>query len=237
MVLSLVASGGGEVDGRAMGQAPPSAQVALTEDGPFRFKEQIWLGALKEGVAGGELALHAASIFKTSSGRYYVPAQSERLRILRLRGDGAAAAAVAQALAKRNSELLAGRLGHAPSAGELYLAHVFSAETAVRLLELAERAPGTSMREAFPELARLEPQVLGLEGRAGTVGPTVARLKRVVDSAPLAREMTLAGRTLRLVAAEDEEGSIARWAAPLQARLGSQTEPGWRTEVRAEPAQ
>ncbi len=91
----------------AVEAAIPASQTAIVLaplEGPFRFSERIWLRALKEGVPGPDTAEIAGSIFRTSSGRYYVPAAAERSRILRARGDTELAARVARAFAQRNAE-------------------------------------------------------------------------------------------------------------------------------------
>jgi hypothetical protein len=180
LVLSLAAS--------TVANDPPSApaasevaasQVALVAQplvGPFRFGEGMWLRALKESPPVQDAPDYSGSIFRTSGGRYYVPAASERRRILNARGDAALASRVARAFARSNARALRFALRRAPSAGELYIAHIFGPEAAINFIQLAEAKPGASAARHVPELARAAPGLLVAHGAPLTLAQVYKRL-------------------------------------------------------------
>ncbi len=134
LALSLAASAGGSGSARAHPvYEVPAAPTALdifdlqTVDGPLRFSDALWFRALKESASGPDADDVAGAIFRTSGGRYYVPASAERRRILLKRTDIALAARIARAFAERNAEQMQQDIHRAPTAGELYIAHLFEA--------------------------------------------------------------------------------------------------------------
>src|SRR5262245_30053994 len=100
MLLSLAAATGqGPADAGFSG--PPTDAVALEPlAGPLRFGERAWLRALHEN--GAQAEGYGSRVFVTSGGRYYVPTEVERRRILDARDNSALAARVARAAAERN---------------------------------------------------------------------------------------------------------------------------------------
>lgn len=138
VMLLLLAVSGAEFDRTTL---MPASGGAFLSEGPYRMSEQIWLRAVQAGAGGEELAHYRGSIFRTSGGRYYVPASEHRERLGRLRSVPEVAALVAFDLARLNAKALEVHLGRPASAGELYVAHVLGAETAVRLIAAAEKTP------------------------------------------------------------------------------------------------
>lgn len=121
---------------------PPPLQApaaAISHQVDLRFTEQSWLAGLK--AHGAELGHSEAAtrIFRTSSGRYYVPVPEERQAILTLRHKAHIALPLAARLARANAEALRQRLGRAPTAADLYLAHVWTLEIAAGMIEAADR--------------------------------------------------------------------------------------------------
>ena len=176
--------------GRASGKrvASPASQAALVPQplvGPFRFGEGMWLRALKESPPDQDAHDYSGSIFKTSGGRYYVPAAAERRRILKARRDAALARRVARAFAQSNARALGVALRRPPSAGELYIAHVFGPEAAINFIQLAEAKPRRRRRQAR---ARARPGRARAPQRAWRAPHARASLQAVDRSAAAAPE-------------------------------------------------
>jgi len=179
LVLTLAASGPG--DGAR--PAPPpaetgalaTAQLVLNPEpleGPYRFSESSWLRTLREDLpAGDALAAYSGRIFKTSGGRYYVPAVADRRPILAARANAAVAERAAGAFAADNAARLRGALNRPVSAGDLYIAHVFGPDAAIAFIRQAEAHPNDSAAELAPDLVPPAP-----EPEDGTPPPTLAQL-------------------------------------------------------------
>jgi hypothetical protein len=133
--------------------APLAAIAAEPLEGPYAFGEGIWLRVLKEDLPKDGHG-YARSIFRTSGGRYYVPRQDERRQILDARNDDALAARAARAFARANAASLRASLNRAPTAGELYLAHLFGPEAAAELIARVRARPADAAAKHVPELAK-----------------------------------------------------------------------------------
>lgn len=123
----------------------PTARAATSSaTGLFQFIESTWLDMVRR--HGGEHGLGAyAQQIGLRNGRAYVADPAARAEILALRNDPDASARMAGELARENANQLATRLGRAPSAGELYAAHVMGPAGAVRLINAAqEGAPSAA---------------------------------------------------------------------------------------------
>ena len=177
LILSLAASGEAPFPGPAPNQ-PVTATYGA--DGPLRFSEQVWLESLKHGHGGEEFASIANRIFRTSHGRYYVPAEADRGYILSLRRDGDIAGLVALRLAKTNAKILEAKFGRPAGASEIYLAHAVGAETAGRLIALAAKSPDAETAGALPEIGEKMPEALFHQGRPSRLRELLANLKRAV---------------------------------------------------------
>lgn len=181
-VLALAAAPAASGPPAASAAIEPSAKPSLeaiapeTAAGPFRFGAGIWYRALKEDASDGEADGVAASIFCTSSGRYYVPAAAERERILAKRWDGALAERTARSFAERNAQRMGEQLERRPTAGELYIAHLVGPEAAVRFIKRAEAAPEKIAATQLPELAAAAPALLYQRGVALTLAQAYQRL-------------------------------------------------------------
>ena len=141
MLLSLAASTAAtEPSAVAVAEvAAPAADVAIVSEpleGPLRFSDRTWLRALHENAKEADARAHAC--FVTSGGRYYVPPPSDRSRMLAMRNDAEFAARIAWAAADAECrDACTPRCIASPTAGDLYIAHVFGAETAISLLDTA----------------------------------------------------------------------------------------------------
>ncbi len=182
LVLSLAASTADtEVNGPRT--VATSANVVTTAvrsaqrlRGPYRFSENVWLHALKDAPGVDELGALSRFIFKTSSGRLYVPAAAERRQILDARFDGAIAGRVARAFAERNARLLRPAIGREVNAGDLYIAHLFGPKGASKLIKLANEKPTAAAVKHAPDLARALPEAFYLRAVPLTLADVYARL-------------------------------------------------------------
>lgn len=189
MVLSLALSpAGGEASGAPSQPTPlklrhvDAATAAGAAAGPMRFTADTWLRAFKQAPVAERLAALQARIFKTTSGRHYVPVASERADILQLRNDRPLAEVVAASYAKSNAVFLRASLARAVTIGDLALAHFLGPERAASILKPA--APVARAEDAPPKNQspgrRLKGALVPPQ-----VGPAVPRLQgRMALGAP-----------------------------------------------------
>lgn len=123
----------------------PNARAGTSSaTGLFQFIDGTWLDMVRRHGAAHGLGAQAAAL---SSGN--ADAQTRR-EILALRNDPEISARMAGELVRENASALERGLGRAPSAGELYAAHVMGAGGAARLIRAAE--------QGAPNAAALFPQ-------------------------------------------------------------------------------
>jgi hypothetical protein len=79
---------------------------------------------------------------------------------------------------------LALALRRAPSAGELYIAHVFGPEAAINLIQLAEAKPREAAAKHLPELAYVAPGLLGALGAPLTLAQVYKQLTAPLQQRP-----------------------------------------------------
>lgn len=204
-----------------------------TAEGPFRFSAANWFRALKEDAGALTAADASGSIFCTSSGRYYVPAASERERLLAKRFDAALAQRAASSFAEHNAQRLSTALRRAPSAGDLYIAHVLGPESAITLISRAEAEPTAVALKRLPELARAAPSLVKAQGRPLTLAQVYRRLTEPLASAARGADLAVAAvseretkPTLAQVAQRAREAVASKGAA------GAGTN-GWWPDVAA----
>jgi hypothetical protein len=190
MLLSLAASTAGHEPLAAVGAAElaaPAADFAVVSEpleGPLRFGERAWMRALHENPAEAGANGYAGRVFVTSGGRFYVPTAGDRRRILDARNDAALASRLARAAADRNAVRMHTALHRAPTAGDLYIAHVFGPETAVSLVRAAGEEPNAVLKKRFPELANLAVESAGGAASAITVEQFYRRLSGSLHEPP-----------------------------------------------------
>jgi hypothetical protein len=119
-----------------------------------------------------------------------------RQRILALRDDPAANAAMAGAFTQQNAAVLRERIGRSPSEGDLYVAHFFGASGAAHLINLANQNPSASAASVFPNAAKANPSIFyDRQGHARSVSDVyhvltarydVARARPVVPAGAVA---------------------------------------------------
>ena len=135
------------------GLNPQAGASTSSARGLFQFIEQTWLGTIKQSGAELGYGRYAAAISVTSSGHYQVTDPDMRREILALRNDPAANATMAGAFTRANADILANKLGRAPSEGELYIAHFLGAGGAAQLISLAANDPNATASQYFPSAA------------------------------------------------------------------------------------
>ncbi len=124
----------------------PNARAGTSSaTGLFQFIESTWLDMVRRHGPAHGLAAEAAALRRGANA-------DMRREILALRSDPELSARMAGELARENAAALQARLGRAPSAGELYAAHVMGAGGALRLIEAAQQGV-TDAADLFPREA------------------------------------------------------------------------------------
>jgi hypothetical protein len=138
----------------------PTASVSSSSArGLFQFIDQTWLSTLKQAGSALGYGRYADAIVQTPSGGYTVPDPAMRQRVLALRDDPAANAAMAGAFTQQNAAVLRDRIGHSPSEGDLYVAHFFGAGGAAQVINLASQNPNATAASVFPDAAKANPSI------------------------------------------------------------------------------
>jgi hypothetical protein len=135
------------------GLNPQAGAATSSARGLFQFIDQTWLGTMKQSGAALGYGRYADAITQTSSGQYEVNDPAMRAAIMKLRNDPTTNAVMAGAFTKANADILADKLGRAPSEGELYIAHFLGAGGAARLISLAASNPSAKAADYFPHAA------------------------------------------------------------------------------------
>jgi hypothetical protein len=165
--------------GRESGMNPQAKAGTSSAAGLFQFVEQTWLSTLKHHGAKHGYARYAELIAKGSDGRYHVEGEARRA-VMDLRLDPHAASLMAGELTSDSANYLKGRTGRNPTAGELYAAHFLGPQGSARLIEAAERQPGASAAQLFPDAAHANKAIFFTAGRPATVGEVYANLTKAV---------------------------------------------------------
>lgn len=230
LVLSLAASAAGP-DTPVSRHSPElmlsthqNTMVVEPLEGPFRFSEGLWLRALKESAPADGASDYAGRVFKTSGGRFYVPAVAEREQILNARWDVPVASRVARAFAELNARRMGPVLGRAPTSGELYLAHVFGPETAVSLIRLAKAKPDDLAAEHFEELLETAPDALFDHGKPVTVAALYDRFTQALRERRVPAQVTSAG---------DADGAALSGPSLKPTLVGSEPQEPYQTRALA----
>ena len=221
VILHLAAVSGGDLAPHQAISTHVLERRAESEDGTIAFSEQVWLRALKDGAGGDDLQPLALRIFKTSGGRYYVPAEGERNRILAQRRDADLAGLVAFDFAKGNAVSIEAVTRRAPTVADLYLAHVLGPETVIELLLLAKQHPDDDLAARLPELGKMAPEMLDAGDRPATARVALSRLTRAID-----RAMAVAR-----VSPVALKGSANGAGEPKPVAMTGFASLDWRTEV------
>ena len=149
----------------------PRARAATSSAaGLYQFTGATWLAMLdRHGAAYG---LQGAAADPAS-----------RAGLLALRSDPELSALMAGELANDNRDFLSGRLGRAPDASELYLAHFLGAEGAGRFLGALASNPAQSAAALLPKAAAANRGVFFGPSGARSVGEVMDLLRGRMASA------------------------------------------------------
>jgi len=159
----------------AAARAPTSSARGL-----FQFVDSTWLDMVRRHGREHGLA-DAAQQIALVDGRPRVGDAATRKAILDLRFDPELSARMAGELARENAAALEARIGRAPSAGEVYAAHVLGAGGAARLIEAAARgAPDAAA--LFPREAAANPWLFRANGAPRSAEALLARLDIAADA-------------------------------------------------------
>lgn len=172
--------------GRESGFNPKAKAPTSSAAGLFQFVEQTWLSTLKQHGSKYGYARYAEMITKGSDGRYRVGGSDARKAVMDLRMDPHAASLMAGELASDHAAYLRGRVGRAPTSGELYAAHFLGPQGSARLIEAVASRPGVSAASLFPEAANANRSIFYRDGRAATVAEVYANLTKTGGRAPAA---------------------------------------------------
>ncbi|VAW01146.1 Flagellar protein FlgJ [peptidoglycan hydrolase] [hydrothermal vent metagenome] len=148
--------------------------------GLFQFVEQTWLGMVSRYGAKHGLANESVQIQQSSNGRFNITDTASRNRILGLRYDPVASAAMAAELTAENRNSLQAKLGREPSETELYVAHFMGAGKAADLVLAAETTPQKSAAGLFAKEAAANKNIFYKpSGSAKTVKEVLSELGRL----------------------------------------------------------
>lgn len=154
--------------------------------GYFQFIESTWLQMVHEEGSRFGLDQFASKISKTSKGSYQVSDPATKKAILDLRSDPEISSLLAGAFAQRNAEHLSERVGRVPTEGEVYLAHVFGAGGAEKIINLVENKPHTNAAQAFPAEAKANRALFYTSGeRAKSIVEVYAQVTSGYSKEPL----------------------------------------------------
>ncbi|WP_309603849.1 transglycosylase SLT domain-containing protein [Phenylobacterium sp.] len=173
---------------RESGMNPAAKAGTSSAAGLFQFVEQTWLSTLKQHGAKHGYGRYAELIAKGSDGRLHVAGDAAHRAVMNLRLDPHAASLMAGELTSDSAAYLKGRTGRAATAGELYAAHFLGPQGSARLIEAAQRQPGTVAAGLFPDAAHANKAIFYRDGRAATVGEVYANLTRAAGHGGVAAE-------------------------------------------------
>lgn len=153
----------------------PNARAGTSSaTGLFQFIESTWFDMVRRHGAEHGLGQYAAALQQGANAE-------TRREILALRTDPELSARMAGELARENAAGLEQRLGRAPSAGELYAAHVMGVGGAGRLIEAA--AQGASDASVlFPREAAANRGLFYSNGAARSAQGLLDRLSLDADA-------------------------------------------------------
>lgn len=158
----------------------PNARAGTSSaTGLFQFIERTWLDMVARHGSAHGLAPQAAALRNGADA-------ATRRDILALRNDPEIAARMAGELTRENAATLQARLGRAPSAGELYAAHVMGPGGALRLIEAAANG-APSAAAIFPREAAANRGLFFAGGQVRSAQGLLDRLQLDADASVGAR--------------------------------------------------
>lgn len=164
----------------------PNARASTSSaTGLFQFIESTWLDMVRRHGADHGLGAQANAL------RTGANAETRR-EILALRSDPEISARMAGELARENATTLQARLGRAPSAGELYAAHVMGPGGALRLIEAAQQGAPNAV-SLFPREAAANRGLFYVNGEPRSAQGLLDRLQLDADASVSAVQQAQGG--------------------------------------------
>lgn len=158
----------------------PDARAGTSSaTGLFQFIESTWFDMVRRHGDAHGLGPQAAALRNGASAE-------TRREILALRSDPELSARMAGELARENAATLQARLDRAPSAGELYAAHVMGPGGALRLIEAAARGEPNAVA-LFPREAAANRGLFYANGQPRSAQALLERLQLDADAGVNAR--------------------------------------------------
>src|SRR5689334_5389151 len=154
---------------RESGYNPRAKAPSSSAAGLFQFVEQTWLSTLKQHGSKYGYARYADLISRGADGRYHVGGGEARKAVMDLRLDPHASSLMAGELASDHAAYIRGRVGRAPTSGELYAAHFLGPKGSAKLIEAMQASPGATAASLFPDAAESNRSIFYRGGRAVTV--------------------------------------------------------------------
>lgn len=147
----------------------PTARAGTSSaTGLFQFIDSTWFDMVRRHGAEHGLGQYANALSQGADA-------DTRRQILALRGDPEIAARMAGELTRENAQTLQGQLGRAPSAGELYAAHVMGSGGALRLIQAAAQGAGDASA-IFPREAAANRGIFYAQGQPCSAQAVLDRL-------------------------------------------------------------
>jgi hypothetical protein len=194
--------------GRESGMNPAAKAGTSSAAGLFQFVEQTWLSTLKQHGSKYGYARYAELISKGADGRYRVSGDEARRAVMDLRLDPHAASLMAGELTSDHAAYLKGRVGRAPTAGELYAAHFLGPQGSARLIEAVQTRPGAAAANIFPDAARANRAIFYRDGRPASVSEVYANLTKTGGAGPAVGEAS---------GGADDDGGFIQYASARRA--------------------
>ncbi len=210
------------------GLNPQAKARTSSASGLFQFTASTWLDTVRKHGAAHGLGWAADAI----AGGAARAGSAARETILSLRDDAGAAALMAGEFAADNGAALAGKLGRAMGATDLYMAHFLGAGGAGKFLAALQSSPGVAAASLFPAAAAANRGVFyAADGAARSVGEVYARFSAKLEqplspltASAVSRPLPQGERGSVLPASGNQlpvEASRARLAYMLLAELGA----------------
>lgn len=147
----------------------PSAQARTSSaTGLFQFIDSTWFDMVRRHGAAHGLGQYANALSQGADAE-------TRRDILALRSDPEIAARMAGELTRENAQTLQAQLGRAPSAGELYAAHVMGSGGALRLINAASQG-ASDAAAIFPREAAANRGIFYAQGQPCSAQAVLDRL-------------------------------------------------------------
>ena len=156
MAFSLALDAPVEKASRVSHTSLPAPITAVASGASVMPDESFWLRSVKLAAPQSDiLSAYAGRIFATTSGRYYVPAESDRADIMALRLNREVTARVLAAATVALGQDLRKRTGLTPTRGALLIAHMAGPKFALAYMQALDTNPEAKAAAAVPSLAQL----------------------------------------------------------------------------------